>query len=137
MSWNAFLVSLGARHSSSVHRIPKALARMTAAALQDPVTPTAAVGYIADLQIDMPASEMAANARVLNLNQGFDANHDLATNIRRPTGIASRDAINGNYVFTKDGWYGIDIPTLIALQDDAEDSEEDAANGPAASREVA
>ena len=50
MSWNAFLVSLGARHSSSVRRIPKDFLRMTAAALQDPVTPTAAVGYIADQQ---------------------------------------------------------------------------------------
>jgi hypothetical protein len=113
MSWNAFLVSLGARHSSSVRRIPKEFLRMTAAALQDPVTPTAAVGYIADLQIDMPASEIAANARVLNLNQGFDANHDLATNIRRPMGTANTDAINRNYVFTKDGWYGIETSTEI------------------------
>lgn len=132
MSWNAFLVSLGTRHSSSIRRIPKKLARMTAAALQDPVTPTAAVGYIADLQIDMPASEITANARVLNLSQGFDANHDLATNIRRPRVADNTDAINRNYVFTKDGWYGIEHPTVIGNL-----GAENRANGSATSQEFA
>jgi hypothetical protein len=111
MSWNAFLVSLGAGRSSSIRHIPKELARMTAAALRDPVTPTAAVGFIADFQIDVPASEMAANARVLNLSQGFAANHDLATNIRRPKTVSHPDLVNHDYVFTDGAWHGIGTPT--------------------------
>ena len=107
MSWNAFLVSLGARGSSSIRHIPKELARVTAEALRDPVTPTAAVGFIADFQIDVPTSEMAANARVLNLSQGFAANQDLATNIRRPKTMGNPDFVNRDYVFTDGAWHGI------------------------------
>jgi hypothetical protein len=132
MSWNAFLVSLGASRSSSNRRIPQEFARMTGAALQDPVTPTAAVDSLADLQIDMPASEIAANARVLNLTQGFDANHDLATNIRRPRRSGDPDHVNRDYVFTKDGWYGIEIPTEIGNTGAG-----DGANGSAAAQEFA
>lgn len=111
MSWNAFLVSLGTRGSSSIRHIPKELARMTADALRDPVTPTAAVGFIADFQIDVPASELAANARVLNLSQGLAANHDLATNIRRPKSVGNPDLVNHAYLFTDGAWHGIGNPT--------------------------
>jgi hypothetical protein len=107
MSWNEFLVSLGARGSSSIRHMPKQLARMAAEALQNPVTPTAAVGYIADFQIDVPASELAANARVLNLSQGLVTNHDLATNIRRPKTAGDADSINCDYVFADGAWQGI------------------------------
>jgi hypothetical protein len=114
MSWNAFLVSLGARGSSSIRHLPKQLARMTADALRDPVTPTAAVGFIADFQIDVPASEMAANARVLNLSQGFAASQDLATNIRRPKTVSNPDLVNHDYVFTDGAWHGIGNPTSLS-----------------------
>jgi hypothetical protein len=107
MSWNAFLVSLGARGSSSMRHIPKQLAQMTAEALRNPVTPTAAVGFIADFQIDVPASEIAANARVLNLSQGLSANQDLAVNIRRPRTAGHPELVNHDYVFTDGAWHGI------------------------------
>ncbi len=118
MSWNAFLVSLGARRSSSIRHIPKVLARMTAEALRNPVTPTAAVGFIADFEIDVPASEIAANARVLNLSQGFSANQDLATNIRRPK-TGNTDFINRDYIFTDGAWHGIGDPTSTSGLDAA------------------
>jgi hypothetical protein len=117
MSWNEFLVSLGARGSSSIRHLPKELARITADAMRDPVTPTAAVGYIADLQIDVPASEIAANARILNLNQGLAANHDLATNIRRPKTAGSRGFVNSDYVFSKGEWHGLENRTCISHAD--------------------
>lgn len=117
MSWNEFLVSLGARGSSSIRHLPQQLARITAAAMQDPVTPTAAVGYIADLRIDLPVSEIAANARVLNLNQGLVANQDLATNIRRPKTAGSPDHVNSDYIFCNGEWHGVGNRTLNSHED--------------------
>jgi hypothetical protein len=92
MSWNSHWIALNTRRHSrwtSRRRMPRTYARLTAVALGDRPAPAGVIAFVAaDPQFGAPVSELVANARVLNLNQGLAANQDLAT-----TGIGRTVAV--------------------------------------------
>jgi hypothetical protein len=92
MSWNSHRVALGSRRQSrwsNRRRTPRTSARLTAVALDDRRAPAGVIAFVAaDSQFGSPVSELVANARVLNINQGFAVHQDLAT-----TGIGRTVAV--------------------------------------------